>query len=77
MGKYNKSTNTFIKENENEINLESVIKNTKQIGSKVILIIEYHHGAATDRSLTLVDDVIKPNLSIQVTATPKETIIMH
>ena len=68
----NKSTNTFIKENENEINLESVIKNTKQIGSKVILIIdEYHHGAATDRSLTLVDDVIKPNLSIQVTATPK------
>ena len=68
----NKSTNTFIKENEDEINLESVIKNTKQIGSKVILIIdEYHHGAATDRSLTLVDEVIKPNLSIQMTATPK------
>ena len=68
----NRSTNTFVKENENEINLESVINNTKQIGSKVILIIdEYHHGATTDTSLQLVDEVIKPNLSIQMTATPK------
>ena len=68
----NRITNTFVKENEDEINLESVINNTKQIGSKVILIIdEYHHGAATDISLTLVDEVIKPNLSIQMTATPK------
>ena len=68
----NRSTNTFVKENEDEINLESVIKNTKHTGSKVILVIdEYHHGAATDISLRLVDDVIKPNLSIQMTATPK------
>ncbi len=68
----NKATNTFVKENEDEMNLESVINNTKQICSKVILIIdEYHHGAATDKSLTLVDEVIKPNLSIQMTATPK------
>ena len=68
----NKSTNIFVKENEDEINLESVINNTKQIGSKVILIIdEYHHGAATDISLRLVDEVIKPNLSIQMTATPR------
>ena len=68
----NKSTNTFVKENEDEINLESVIKNTKHTGSKVILVIdEYHHGAATDISLRLVDDVIKPNLTIQMTATPK------
>jgi len=68
----NRATNTFVKDNEDEINLETVMHNTKQIGSKVILIIdEYHHGAATDISLTLVDEVIKPNLSIQMTATPK------
>ena len=66
----NKKTNIYIRENERDNNLSSVIKRTKDFGNKIVLIIdESHHGAPSPRSQDLIRD-INPDLTIEVSATP-------
>ena len=66
----NKENNIYIRENERQNNLSSVISRTKDAGNKIILIIdESHHGAPSPKSQDLIRD-IAPNLTIEVSATP-------
>lgn len=53
------------------INFIEVLENTRQIGRKLILIIdESHAGAKTKKSLELINEIIKPELTIEMSATP-------
>ena len=50
----NKSDNIYIKDNEQNINLSSIINNTKEDGREIILVIdESHHTAQTETSRKL------------------------
>lgn len=69
----NKEKNLFIRDNERDENLSKVVENTKEEGRDVILIIdESHRGAKTVKAGELID-IIEPKLTIEVSATPKET----
>lgn len=62
--------NIAMKKNENT-NFPEVLKNTRNINRKIILIIdESHSGATTERALEIRDEVIIPNLTIEMSATP-------
>ena len=53
------------------INFIEVLENTRNSGRKIILIIdESHAGAKTEKSLELIDEIIKPELTIEMSATP-------
>ncbi|MBQ4263072.1 MAG: DEAD/DEAH box helicase family protein [Bacilli bacterium] len=59
-----------MKEKES-INFIEVLENTREIGRKIILIIdESHAGAKTEKSLELIDEIIKPEMTIEMSATP-------
>lgn len=59
-----KETNNFI----------DVIQNTKEDGRKIILIIDESHSSTdTARATELRDDIIKPNVTIEMSATPTLT----
>ena len=65
-----KDINIFVKENEQDNNLNSIIKNTKADGRTVILIIdESHHTAGSEKSRELIG-VISPKVTLEVSATP-------
>ena len=69
----NKKGNIYIRENEHDNNLETVIERTKEAGRTVVLIIdESHNSASSDKSKELVD-VIGPKVTIEVSATPLMT----
>ena len=66
-----KDINIFVRENEQDNNLNSIIKNTKEDGRIIILIIdESHHTAGSDKSKELIE-IISPKLTLEVSATPK------
>ena len=66
----NSSTNNIREEREGEIFIDKFIENTKAEGRKIILIIdEVHDSVGTDNSNTVID-IISPNLTIEVSATP-------
>ena len=68
-----KNINIFVRENEQDNNLNSVIRNTKEEGRDIILIIdESHHTAKSEKSRELVD-VISPKVTLEVSATPHLT----
>jgi type III restriction enzyme len=65
-----KDINIFVRENEQDNNLNSVIKNTKEDGREIILIIdESHHTASSEKSRELIL-TISPKVTIEVSATP-------
>ncbi len=67
----NKKDNLFMQDNERNLNLNSVVENTRENGCNVILIIdESHRAAKTDKAKEIIS-VINPKLTIEVTATPK------
>lgn len=67
----NKKDNIFMQDNERNLNLNSVVENTKEEGCKVILIIdESHRAAKTDKAKEIIS-VINPKLTVEVTATPR------
>lgn len=71
-----KDINIYVKENEQDNNLNSIIKNTKKDGRIVVLIIdESHHSASSEKSKELIE-VISPKITLEVSATPhlKENI---
>lgn len=68
-----KDINIFVRENEQDNNLNSIIKNTKEAGRIIILIIdESHHTASSDKSKELVE-IIGPKITLEVSATPHLT----
>jgi len=66
----NKKDNIYIRENENDFNLSTVLENTKDQGGQVILIIdESHYSTDTEKTIGL-REMISPKLTIEVSATP-------
>jgi len=48
-----------------------VLNETRAVGRKVVLIIDESHSAArTERAREMIDEVIKPNLIVEMSATP-------
>jgi len=71
-----KDINIYVRENEQENNLNSILQNTKEDGMEIILIIdESHHTASSEKSKELIE-VISPKVTLEVSATPhlKENI---
>ncbi len=65
-----KDINIYVRENEQDNNLNSIIANTKEEGREIILIIdESHHTASSEKSKELIE-VIGPKVTIEVSATP-------
>lgn len=66
-----KDINIFVRENEQDNNLNKVIENTKEEGREIILIIdESHHTASSDKSKELIE-IIGPKVTLEVSATPQ------
>jgi len=66
-----KDINIYVRENEQENNLNSIIQNTKEEGKEIILIIdESHHTAGSEKSKELIE-VISPKVILEVSATPQ------
>ncbi|MDD4000762.1 MAG: DEAD/DEAH box helicase family protein, partial [Bacilli bacterium] len=73
----NKKGNIYVRENERDNNLSSIIARTKDEGREIILIIdESHRNAETDKSKELIED-INPKVTIEVSATPQLRGIFH
>lgn len=71
-----KDINIYVRENEQDNNLNSIIQSTKEDGREIILVIdESHHTASSDKSKELIE-VIGPKVTLEVSATPhlKENI---
>lgn len=67
----NKKDNVYIRANEQDLNLSSVLERTKEEGRVIILIIdEAHHHADSDISQGL-RNMMGSKLTIEVSATPK------
>lgn len=67
----NKTDNIYIRDNEQDFNLSSVLERTKEEGREIILVIdEAHYHAKSDISKDLIK-FIGPKLLIEVSATPK------
>ncbi len=65
-----KDINVYVRENEQDNNLNAIIQNTKEEGREIILIIdESHHTASSDKSKELIE-TISPKVTIEVSATP-------
>lgn len=65
-----KDINIFVKENEQDNNLNSIVKNTKEEGREIILIIdESHHTANAEKSKEIIA-TISPKITLEVSATP-------
>lgn len=69
----NKKDNVFIRENENDFNLTSIINNTIEEGREIILVIdESHHTASAENTKGLIE-IMDPKITIEVSATPHMT----
>ncbi|MDP2670967.1 MAG: DEAD/DEAH box helicase family protein [bacterium] len=65
-------TNVFMRDNETDQNLRTFVKNTKENGLQIILIVdESHYHYWSLKSQQLVQEVIGPKLTLEVSATPK------
>jgi type III restriction enzyme len=73
----NKKNNIYIMDNEQNNNLSTVIQNTHESGHKLILIIdESHFAAAGEKSLQIIHD-LKPDVTLEISATPNLKDIDH
>jgi type III restriction enzyme len=67
----NKADNVYIRDNEQDLNLSTVLNRTKEGGREIVLVIdEAHHHAKSDISKGLIK-MMGPKLTIDVSATPK------
>ena len=65
-----KDINIYVRENEQDNNLNAIIQNTQEEGRQIILIIdESHHTASSEKSKELIE-TIAPKVTIEVSATP-------
>lgn len=64
-------TNVFMRDNEQDRNLKTFVKNTKNEGKEIILIVdESHYHYWSNQSQELIQSVIGPKLTLEVSATP-------
>jgi len=67
----NKKDNLYVRANERDNNLSSIIARTKDEGRIIFLVIdESHHTANSEKSKELIQD-IGPKITIEVSATPQ------
>jgi type III restriction enzyme len=66
----NKKENVFIRENENDFNLTSIVKNTLEEGREIILVIDESHHTATAENTKGLIEIMQPKITIEVSATP-------
>lgn len=67
----NKKDNLYVRANERDNNLSSVINRTKDEGRTIFLVIdESHHTANSEKSKELIQD-IGPKITMEVSATPQ------
>ncbi|MCW1888210.1 MAG: DEAD/DEAH box helicase family protein [Candidatus Moranbacteria bacterium] len=65
-------SNVAMRDNESDINLKSLVENTKQLGIEVVLIVDESHATFwSTQTQQFVNEVIDPRLIIEVSATPK------
>ncbi|MDA7943160.1 MAG: DEAD/DEAH box helicase family protein [Nitrosopumilus sp.] len=67
----NQKDNIYIRDNENEFNLSSVVENTRDAGRKIILVIDESHHTASGAKSREVIEMISPDVTVEVSATPK------
>ncbi len=73
----NKKDNIYVRANERDNNLSSVIERTKEAGRTIILIIdESHRNAETNISQDLIKEMT-PKVTIEVSATPQLKGVFH
>ena len=66
----NKKDNVYIRENENDFNLSTILQNTRDQARQVILIIDESHFSTNTEIASGLRDMINPKLTIEVSATP-------
>src|SRR3989344_786326 len=63
--------NKFMKDNEYDKNLRKFCESAQEEGRKIVLIIDESHLNITSNTIQIVEEIIKPALQIDMTATPK------
>ncbi|MCL5006688.1 MAG: DEAD/DEAH box helicase family protein [Patescibacteria group bacterium] len=67
-----KDSRKLRRENEQGLTFDNFINETHEAGRKIIVIIDEEHiGSDTDLALEVVEGLIKPKITIRVSATPK------
>ena len=62
--------NALMKDSE-KVNFRELLQTTRDLGVKVVLIIdEIHAGGSSEKSLEIRDDIVQPFLTVEVSATP-------
>ena len=64
-------SNVLMKDSETN-NFRDVVGNTRELGTKIVMIIdESHSSASSKRAIELRDEIIKAHLTIEMSATPE------
>lgn len=63
--------NKFMKDNEHDKNLRKFCENSQSENRKIVLIIDESHLNITPNTIKIIEEIIKPALQIDMTATPK------
>ncbi|OGU97224.1 MAG: hypothetical protein A2330_01350 [Ignavibacteria bacterium RIFOXYB2_FULL_36_7] len=67
-----KDSRKLRRENEQGLTFDNFINETHEAGRKIIVIIDEEHiGSDTDLALEVVEGLIKPKITLRVSATPK------
>jgi type III restriction enzyme len=66
-------SNIYMRDNERDKNLITFCENTRK-DNNIILIIDESHLNITDNTLEIIDDIIKPKIRLDISATPDKTI---
>lgn len=66
--------NIIVEKNESGKYLEQIIHNTKNDGRKIVVLIDESHRQTRAEQTTSLLEIINPDLSIEITATPPENI---
>ncbi len=67
-----KESRKLRRENEQGLNFDNFINETHEAGRKIVVIIDEEHiGSDTDLALEVIDGLIKPKITLRVSATPK------
>lgn len=67
-----KESRKLRRENEQGLNFDNFIEETHLAGRKIVVIIDEEHiGSDTDLALEVVEGLIKPKITLRVSATPK------
>ncbi|MFV0484768.1 MAG: DEAD/DEAH box helicase [Candidatus Saccharimonadales bacterium] len=68
-------SNVFVREREDGRSIIEVLDKTRDGGKQIVLIVdEAHRNYLTDNSKRFVDEIIKPKMTIEVSATPIMTV---